>query len=213
MRTYRILIVDDHSIVRRGLRQLFEREVDFAVCGDTGDAAEVPELVDRLQPDIVLTDLTLDGISGIDLARRLSSEHPSIPVLILSMHDEMLYATRALQAGARGYVMKRRSEAEIVRAAREVLAGRTYVSTEVRQSLPDLTEESADIIDCLTDREFEVFELLGQGYAPRHIAERLNLSVNTIEVYRERIKAKLGLSTSSMLLRYAIQWWKDQGSG
>ena len=214
---YKILIVDDHAIVRRGLRQLLERESAFHVCAEAEDATQALAAADQHAPDLVVADLMLDGSSGLELTKRLHTYHPDLPVLIISMHDEQLYAERALRAGAKGYVMKGRSEAEIIRAAYTVLAGHVYVSKALQakmqtQELPAGPEVAPAPLDNLTDRELEVFLLVGQGYAPRHIAEELHLSVSTIEVYRERLKEKLGLESSALLLRYAVRWCKDHPS-
>ena len=211
--TQRIFTVDDHPVVRRGLCQLFENEPDFHVCGEAGSVAQALLALPGLAPDLVVSDLTLEGRGGLELARQLAVHHPGLPVLIVSMHDELLYAQRALAAGARGYVMKRRSDDEVIRAAREVLAGRTYVSEAVRQQMQvdgrPGRPAPATPIEALTDRELEVFLLIGQGFAPRHIAERLSLSASTVEVYRERLKQKLSLESSPLLLRYAVRWCKD----
>lgn len=209
----RIYIVDDHPIVRRGLRQLFEREPDFTVCGEAETVAQALLDVPRLSPDLVVSDLSLEGQGGLDLARHLAAHHPDLPVLIVSMHDEELYARRAIDAGARGYIMKRSTEDEVVQAARHVLTGRIYVSESIREEMlaaaPAGDGPSVSPLDVLSDRELEIFFLIGQGFAPRHIAEQLSLSVSTVEVYRERIKEKLNLKSSPLLLRYAIRWCKD----
>ncbi len=209
----RTVLVDDHAIVRRGLRQLFERESDFTVCGDVATEAEAFDLVEALSPDLLVTDMTLDGRSGLDLIQRVHRYHPALPVLVVSMHDEDLYAHRALAAGARGYVMKRHADGEVVRAARAVRDGHVYTRGAIRSDAgPEvLLRDGRDPLAALTDREFEVFLLVGQGFAPRHIAEQLSLSVSTVEVYRERLKEKLDLKSSPLLLRYAVRWCKDQG--
>jgi DNA-binding NarL/FixJ family response regulator len=212
--TRTVFIVDDHAVVRRGLRQLFEREPDFQVCGEAEDVAQALTSIPNVVPDLVVSDLTLKGRNGLELTKQLQSLHPELPVLIISMHDEQLYADRALAAGARGYVMKCRSDNNIVEAARAVLDGRVYVNEgiwehhRVDQPLDPLGATTSPMED-LTDRELEVFMLIGQGYAPRHIADKLSLSVSTIEVYRGRLKEKLGQNSSAELLRYAIRWCKD----
>lgn len=210
----KVYIVDDHPVVRSGLIQILEQQADFEVCGDAATTSEAILEIDRLEPDIVLCDLTLEGRGGLELTKQISSEHPDLPVLIVSMHDEKLYAKRALAAGARGYVMKRRGDDELIGAVRELLAGRIFLSDDVRKqikmsesSISDLVESPTEL---LTDRELEIFMLIGQGYAPRHIAEKLSLSVSTIEVYRERLKEKLGLESSPVLLRYAIRHFRDE---
>lgn len=206
----RVVLVDDHAVVRRGMRQLFEAEADFEVGGEAGDVNEAFRLVESCAPDLVVSDLTLEGRDGLELTKQLHTHYPELPVLIVSMHDELLYARRALAAGARGYVMKRQAEGEIVHAAREVLAGNLCVSEAVRQQMKAATAEAP--LEALTDREVEVFMLIGEGYAPRHVAERLSLSVSTVEVYRERLKEKLGLESAAVLVRYAVRWCRDHAT-
>lgn len=211
--TKRIYIVDDHPVVRRGLSQIFEREPGFYVCGEAESVAQALLAIPDLAPDLVVSDLSLEGRSGLELTTQLKRQHPSLPVLIVSMHDEELYAARALAAGANGYVMKRSSDRDIIWAAQEVLAGRIYLSEYMRHQLEANQHQNgiavASPIDLLADRELEVFLLMGQGFAPRHIAEKLSLSPSTVEVYRERLKEKLGLESSPVLLRYAVRWCKD----
>ncbi len=208
-----IVLVDDHEIVRRGMRQLFEREEDFRVCGEAATEVEAFDMVEALEPDLLITDLTLEGRSGLDLIKRVRAYHPELPILVVSMHDERIYARRVLAAGAQGYVMKRHADSEVLEAARRVRDGSVYVGRAARLPL----EPAADAIgengslDILTDREFEIFLLIGQGFMPRHVAERLSLSVSTVEVYRQRIKEKLEIDSSTMLLRYAVRWCKDHG--
>lgn len=207
-----ILICDDHPIVRRGLRQLFDSEPDFRVCGEADNVSDAILLIDEQNPDLIVTDLKFPGRDGLELTRLARAHHPNLPVLIVSMHDELLYALRAIGAGARGYVMKWHSDDEIVQAARHLLAGRIYLSPAVREQMRVRSSNGSDPgtpLEKLTDRELEVFLLLGAGYAPRHIADRLSLSVSTVEVYRERLKEKLGMESSPMLTRYAVYWCKD----
>jgi DNA-binding NarL/FixJ family response regulator len=184
-----------------------------AVVDRADSVAQALLAIHDLAPDMVVSDLALEGRGGLELTRQLATHYPDVPVLIVSVHDEDLYAQRALAAGARGYVMKRRSADEVIRAAREVLAGRIYVSEAVRQQMRETGQPdgplAASPIEALSDRELEVFLLIGRGYAPRHIAEQLSLSVSTVEVYRERLKEKLGLASSPLLLRYAVRWCKD----
>ncbi len=208
----RTVLVDDHALVRRGLRQLFEREPDFTVCGDAATETEAFDLVEALAPDLLVTDMTLEGRSGLDLIQRVHRYHPALPVLVVSMHEEDLYAHRAFAAGARGYVMKRSADGEVLRAARAVRDGSVYTGGTVRSDPgPELRlGNGRDPLAALTDREFEVFLLVGRGFTPRYIAEQLALSVSTVEVYRERLKEKLDLASSPLLLRYAVRWCKDQ---
>ena len=208
-RPYRIVLVDDHAIVRRGLRQLFEREPDFLVCAEADTGDEGFRAVERLAPDLLVTDLTLEGRGGLELTSQVHRYHPDLPVLVVSMHDEALLARRALAAGARGYVTKRRAEHVVVSAARAVLAGHLFVEGLTPPAGASGEGKAADPVSTLSDREFEVFLLLGKGYAPRHIADALSLSVSTVEVYRERMKEKLGVESSPLLVRYAVRWCRD----
>jgi DNA-binding NarL/FixJ family response regulator len=207
----RVLLVDDHAIVRRGLRQLFEREPDFTVCGDAATETEAFDLVETLAPDLLVTDLTLEGRSGLDLIKRVHAYYGDLPVLVVSMHDERVYAHRALAAGAQGYVMKRSTDAEIVKAARAVRDGMAYCEKTIRCSA-DLPGGEDSPVTLLSDRELEVFLLIGEGFTPQHIAERLSLSVSTVEVYRQRIKKKLDIESAPMLLRYAVRWCRDRAT-
>ena len=212
-----VLIVDDHQVVRSGLRQLIGSEPGLTVCGEAKDATTAQQQVEQHDPDLVLLDLSLEGsLNGIELTRQLQSRHPDLQVLILSMHDEALYAERALNAGAAGYVMKRAPGEGILQAIRHVLSGRRYVSKRIaeKQSSGEAGQLNggASTVSQLSDRELEIFQLLGRGFAPRHIAEKLFLSVKTIETHRRHIKQKLNLDSASELTRYAIQWYKDQES-
>lgn len=212
----KILIVDDHPIVRRGLRQLIDAEHDFVTCGEAESAQQAVELVEQQRPDLVLVDLALQGANGLDLTRQLQARWPELPALVISLHDEELYAQRALDAGARGYVMKRATDDQIVQAIRRVLQGKIVVSDAVQKQVEAgrgmrMPGEARTTLDQLSDREFEVFQLLGRGFAPRHIAEQLTVSVKTVEVYRQRLKEKLGIDSAALLTRYAVEWYKEQG--
>lgn len=212
-----VLIVDDHSVVRRGLRQLVNEEPDLSAPWEAETAGEALHLVSQHLPDLVLVDVTLEGASGIELVKQLQAHHPEIPVLVISMHDEKLYAERALAAGARGYVMKRTPDREMLEAIRQVLSGRVYVSEKVRSRLFPLEAgfapaEVSSPVERLSDRELEVFLLLGQGYAPRHIADELCVSVKTVESHRQHLKKKLNLESSAELTRYAIEWHKENAA-
>ena len=211
---HRVVLVDDHAVLRWGLRQLFEAEPDFAVCAEAATVDEGFQAVERAGPDLLVTDLTLEGRGGLELAGRVRRYHPALPILVVSMHDEALFAERALAAGAHGYVMKQRAERDAIPAARAALAGQTFVEGAVRAASACSRGPGGgpgdDPVAALSDREFEVFLLIGQGYAPRYIAEALCLSVSTVEAYRERMKEKLGLESSPMLLRFAVRWCKDR---
>ena len=207
----RILIVDDHPIVRQGLSELINHEKDMVVCGQAEDAYEAMKLIRSDMPDMAIVDISLADTSGLELIKDLKIQYPDLPVLTLSMHDETLYAERALRAGAKGYIMKQRCTETVVDAIRKILAGQVYISDRmaskmVRKLVGAKPEVGASPIDCLSDRELEVFLLIGQGNGTRCIAEQLHLSVKTIETYRSHIKEKLNLGDATELLQYAIQW-------
>lgn len=206
---HRILVVDDHSIVRHGLSLLLQREKDLTVCAEAGTYEEAIETATREKPDVAVIDLTLKDRSGLDLIKELGKQSPETRCLVLSMHDEAEYADRALRAGAKGYVMKEDADAVIVEAIRRVLAGEIYVSPAmsnrlIRQMSDDRTQETG--IASLTDREQEIFACVGEGLSSRKIAEKFNLSERTVEVHRANIKKKLGLEDAAQMLREAVRW-------
>lgn len=207
----RILIVDDHPIFRRGIAMLIQHESDFIICGEAEAAPEAIEALDRLEPDIVIVDISLKGMNGIELVKSLKALRPKLPVLVLSMHDESLYAERALRAGARGYLMKQAPPDQVVTAIRQVLNGDLYLSpsANLRMLSAFVSGRSGGdkgSVEQLSDRELEVFELLGQGLGTSMIAAELHVSVKTIEAHRAHIKLKLGLSTAPELMRAAVEW-------
>lgn len=207
----RILIVDDHPIVRQGLAELVNHENDLTVCGQAEDSPEALGAVKELEPDMVVVDISLKETSGLELIKDIHSQYPDLPVLALSMHDEILYAERALRAGAMGYIMKQEATENVIVAIRKILGGEIYVSDRmasrmVRKLVAGQAEPTASPVDCLSDRELEVFHLIGKGRGTRQISERLHLSVKTIETYRAHIKDKLNLADAAELLQYAIQW-------
>ena len=204
---YRVVLVDDHAVLRWGLRQLFDAEPDFAVCAEAGTVDEGFRAVERLAPDLLVTDLTLGGRGGLELTDQVRRYHPGLPVVVVSMHDPALFARRALAAGARAYVTKDRAEHDVIPAARAALDGRTFVNGAAG---PPASGADGDPVAALSDRELEVFLLIGQGFAPRYIAQALCLSVSTVEAYRERMKEKLDLESSPVLLRFAVRWCKDR---
>lgn len=192
-----------------------DEEMDFDVCGQAATAEDGLEMIENLDPDLVILDISLPGMSGLDMVKHLQSTRPEQRILILSRHDEKLYAERLIRAGARGYVMKLEASDVIVEAAREVLNGRVFLSEEINDRLlqnmaaggqSSLTESP---LNMLSDRELEVFELTGRGLATREVAERLNISVKTVESYRSRIKKKLNLNNASQLMRHAVRWVQD----
>ena len=209
----RILIVDDHPLVRSGFAQLIGDCPDLEVCGEAGDMAEALDQIEAARPDLAIIDLSLAGGSGLDLIERIKSQDKDILMLVASMHDETLYAERVLAAGARGYINKQEAQDSIIRAIRQVLAGRVYLSQQMTDRLlsgmVDVTGEKRDI-DSLSNRELQVFELIGQGVSTSRIAEQLNLSTKTIETHQAHIKKKLGLSSAHQLTQRAIRWVMEQ---
>jgi len=207
----RILVVDDHPIVRQGLTLLINREPDLVVCGEAEDAMGAMHVLASAHPDILIVDISLNGPDGIDLLKNIRITHPSLPVLILSMHDELIYAERALRAGANGYIMKQEATENVLVAARRILNGEIYVSTRIaNQMLRHYITGSGSLrnssIADLSDRELEVFRLIGEGHGTRQIAEELHLSIKTVESYQAHIKEKLSLRSARELMQRAIQW-------
>jgi DNA-binding NarL/FixJ family response regulator len=209
-RRTRILIVDDHPIVRVGIRHMLAGEHDLEVCGEAESADAARQLAMSARPDLAIVDLSLAQGSGLDLVRSLGESVPTLPVLVLSMHDEALFAERVLKAGARGYIMKREAITGLVAAIRQVLAGRIYVSEGMAQAVFErLGREGAvpsSPLASLTDRELAVFDLIGRGQSTAAIAEQLGVSVKTIETYRSNIKTKLNLKDATELIRFAATW-------
>ena len=206
-----ILIVDDHPLVRKGIRSLLEQEADFEVAGEAASRGEVLDFLRKQLPGLILLDISLQGSDGIEVTKAIRCEFEKVPILIVSMHDEALYAERALRAGANGYIMKQEVAENVIKAIRQVLTGKIYVSDNMRQKvLRDLTQPSSDIksspIERLSDRELEVFRLIGEGRGTREIAESLHLSIKTIETYRAHIKDKLSIKTAAELARAAVNW-------
>ena len=209
----KILIVDDHPIIREGLSELINSERDIMVSGQAQDAYEAMKMIRADMPDMVIIDISLAESSGLELIKDLKVRYPELPVLTLSMHDETLYAERSLRAGAKGYIMKQQCTEKVIDAIRKILAGQVYISDRmaskmVRKLVGAKPEVGASPVDCLSDRELEVFLLIGQGNGTRSIAEQLHLSVKTIETYRSHLKEKLNLGNATELLQYAIQWDK-----
>jgi DNA-binding NarL/FixJ family response regulator len=213
----KVLVVDDHPIVREGLADLIDKEKDIVVCGWAENIPQTLKAIETLKPDVVTVDISLEGASGLELIKEIKAHFPGLPILALSMHQESLYAERALRAGARGYITKQEATKKVIVAIRKVLDGQLYLSEEMKEKLLySLIGDKAGAgdsspIGCLTDRELEVFSLLGQGRKTRQIAEELCLSVKTVETYRSRIKEKLNINSGSELLRYAFQWSNRQG--
>lgn len=212
----RLVIIDDHSLVRDGLSGLL-RAKGFVIAGTAGSAAEGLDLIRKVKPDLAILDMSLAKSDGLELIKQIKCEMPSLPMLVISMHDENIYAERVLRAGARGYVMKREPSEKIFAAIAEVLRGELAVSSKVKQEMLAVSvsgkrsAETADsFLGTLSDREMEVFQMIGQGIPTREIATRLNLSVKTIESYRENLKLKLNLQDGATLVYRAIQWNRSQ---
>jgi len=207
----RIVIVDDHPLFRKGLEQLIHSDGAFAVCGEASNASEAMEVIRKLNPHLAIVDLSLPGSNGIELIKNIRAEFPKLPILVLSMHDESLYALRALRAGAEGYVMKHEAMANVIRAIQEVFSGRPYLSPAMAAQVitkfaTKSSEGESDAVERLSDRELEILELIGKGDDVHHIAKRLHLSPKTVETHRAHIKEKLQLKNAREVARFAVQW-------
>lgn len=214
----RVLLVDDHPMMRGGLGQMIDQQSDLMVCCEAGDANQAMERIAVSKPDLAVVDISLEGKSGLELIKDLQALHPDVPILVMSMHDESLYAERVLRAGARGYVMKKAGGEAVLQAIRQVLSGRIYVSERMSSQLLELfsggrTTKHQSPIETLTDREFEVFQLIGEGCITREIANRLHISPKTVDVYRQNLKEKLNLPNATSLIQHAIRWVETQNRG
>lgn len=214
----RIILVDDHPVFRLGLRELINQEKDLIVCAEAEDWAQAWNEIQRLKPDMAIVDISLKGRDGISLVKEISKYYRDMPVLVVSMHDESRFAERSLLAGAKGYIMKQETTTSIVKAIRHILSGKIYLSEKLKDAF--LTQfaggaRSADKspVDGLSDRELEVYRLIGLGFGTNEIAQKLNLSMKTIGSYRERIKDKLGLKSGNELVRNAIRWVEKEQPG
>jgi DNA-binding NarL/FixJ family response regulator len=211
---YSIFIVDDHPLVRQGLKMLMDMQGDLRVVGEAADAQQALDGIARTRPDLAIVDIGLQGADGLELTKSLRKRHPKLAVLVLSIYDEAIYAERALKAGARGYIMKKEANEELLNAVRRVLAGKVYLSESFSSLLLEklVGRDSGDktlLIENLTDREMEVLRLVGMGRKNQEMAAMLGLSHKTIQVYKEKIKHKLNLKNSSELVHYAINWLKQ----
>jgi DNA-binding NarL/FixJ family response regulator len=207
----RVLLVDDHPIVRQGLALLIDREADLSVCGEAEGAHSAFHAIETLRPDIVVLDISLNGPDGLDVLKEIRMKTASLPVLILSMHDESIYAERAMRAGANGYIMKQEATEKVLVAIRRILQGEVYLSdrltnTMLQQYVRGGSPIKRSPLVNLTDRELEVFRLIGEGHGTRQIADELHLSVKTIESYQAHIKEKLALRNARELVQHAIEW-------
>ena len=213
----RIFVVDDHPMMRDGLRQLIGGEPDLMVSGEAEDAAEALKQIEAAPPDMVIADISLRSSSGLELIKDLQVRRPDLPVLVISMHDESLYAERVLRAGGRGYIMKQEGGRKIIDAIRRVITGRTYVSDKMAGIIVDIfsgrRSDAASPVEKLSDREFEVFQHFGRGLSTKEIADRLHVSVKTVEVHRVNIKTKLKIGTAAELIHYAVRWIESQHAG
>ncbi len=211
----RIFIVDDHPVTRSGISALIAQQTSLCVCGESDSAPRAMDLIPKFNPELAIIDISLKTTSGIELIKNLHAVAPNLKVLVLSMHDENLYAERALRAGARGYVMKDQAHDTLITAVRRVLEGELYLSEKMKERMlhrfvSNKSEELTFSIDSLSDREMEVLVHIGNGYSTRQIATKLNLSVKTIDSYREHLKIKLRLAKGADLVRHAIQWVKSE---
>jgi DNA-binding NarL/FixJ family response regulator len=207
----RILLVDDHAVVRYGIAQLINREHDMVVCGEEEDASNALSAIGRLKPDLVIADISLKDSSGLELMRNIKAQYSKLPVLVVSAHDESIYAEIAFRAGALGYMMKEEALEKIIAAIRRVLGGNIYVSDDLgarmlQQQVRGQTHINESPVKSLSDRELEVFQLIGKWKKTKEIASELHLSIKTIEYYREQIKRKLNLKSGSELTHYATSW-------
>lgn len=213
----RILVVDDHPMMREGVISLIGYQTDLEVCGEA-ETAEALEKIDSLKPDAVLADVTLPGKSGLELVKDVAVMHPGVETLVLSMHDESVYAERVLRAGGRGYIMKKEGGKRILAAIRKVLAGEIAVSEKMSAKILQIFSGRRDDtphspIEQLSDREFEAFQLIGSGKSTRQMAEELHLSAKTVEVHRAHIKERLQIKTAPELISYAARWGGSHGAG
>ena len=213
--TMKVLLVDGHPLVREGLVNLISQQADLQICGEADSEPQALELIRTVQPHVAIVDISLESGSGIELIKSIKALLPAVTVLVLSMHDESLYAERALRAGARGYVMKREAAKKVIEAIRCVLAGQLYVSDKIAALMAEKfiggrPAATASPIEQLSDRELEVFQLLGLGQNTRQIADHLHVGFKTVQAYCARIKEKLNLANATELLREAIRWHESQ---
>jgi DNA-binding NarL/FixJ family response regulator len=209
----KVLIVDDHPIVRQGLRLMIDEEPDLKVCGEAQSEREARVAIRDLEPDVVIVDISLAQGDGLELVRDVHAHHPDLPMLVLSMHDELIYAERLLAVGASGYIMKHAASDQLLVALRRVLSGERYVSESLAENLgrmrggAESRAASDDPIERLSNRELQVLSLIGRGQSSREAADRLGLSIKTVETHRQGLKRKLNLATNAQLLQYAINWY------
>jgi len=206
----RIVIIDDHPIVRKGFAQLINREADLTVVGEAEDHLSAQTVIFETKPDLALVDLTLKECDGLELIKIINAQYPKVKTMVISLHDERVYAERALRAGAKGYIMKSEATENVMTAIRTVLKGSMYLSDDMQERMLSLfagnLQQETSLIDVLSDREFEVFRMIGDGLETREIAKRLTLSIKTIETYKSHLKTKLDLHSSTELIQRAVEW-------
>jgi DNA-binding NarL/FixJ family response regulator len=207
----KILIIDDHPLLRKGLASVINQTTDLMVQGEAEDARKALEMIEKLQPDLLIVDISLPGIDGVELLNMIRTRFGELPSLVLSMHDESVFAERALRAGSRGYMMKQEALEKVLVAIRRVLAGEIFVSNNIatkmiKKLVEGNPQKTASPLELLSNREFTVFQLIGQGFQSRQIAEKLHISTKTVESYRAHIKEKLKLNNAKELMKYAILW-------
>lgn len=211
MKIFKIFILDDHAVVREGLAKLIEQEADMSVCGSAEDSYGLMKGLETCTPNVIIVDISLEKSSGLDVIKNVKIFYPDINMLVLSMHDEQIFAERAIRAGAAGYVMKCEKPKELIKAIRTVANGKLHFSEKMttlllHKAINIKENENKDLIETLSDREFQVFQLIGKGVSTKEIADILNLSCKTIDSFREKIKHKLNFTNSSELIQYAIKW-------
>ena len=208
----KVLLVDDHPLVREGLVNLINQSPGLVVCGEAGNEPQALEMISATRPDVAVVDITLENGSGIELLKNIKASHPGVKTLVLSMHDEAIYAERALHAGARGYIMKREAAKKVIAGIQAVHAGQLYVSEKIAATMAEKfvgggkPAADASPVEQLSDRELQVFELIGRGQGTRQISEHLHVGFKTVQAYQARIKEKLQLANATELMRAAIQW-------
>ncbi len=212
----RVLVVDDHPMMRYGMGQMVDQEPDLMVCGEAENVDQALSMVKSNKPNLVLIDLTMPGKSGLEFLKDIKTQFPAVPVLVVSMHDETLYAERVLRAGAQGYIMKSEGGARLLKAIRQVLQGRPYVSERLSARILDVfaghrSQVGDPALSALTDREFEIFQHMSRGLSTKEVGQLLHLSPKTVETHRQHIKEKLKCTTGSELTQYAVRWGASQG--
>jgi DNA-binding NarL/FixJ family response regulator len=211
----KVFLVDDHPLVREWLANLINQQADLEVCGDADSAPKALQTIGAANPEVAIVDISMEGGSGIELIKNIKANHPNIRIIVLSMHDEALYAERTLRAGARAYIMKREATKRVLEAIRCVLEGKIYLSDKLAIMMAEKfvdgrTEKAESVMERLSDRELEVFQLLGRGYSTRQIAGELRVGFKTVQSFCARIKEKLGFANATELLREAVRWHDSQ---